>query len=413
MLWFVLFLLSTQAPLLAAADTPPPVPGPDDVLLGPNANVNDFAFDVYSSISGKAFKDYWCPSTGKVYGVQGIQGYKAHTKDATIADITVTDEKTGDYGMKLKRPGVTSVFFTDEKSGKVPRYGVLGEMITVTDPTELPILQNQPVDIIAERNFLDALPGEMLRLKGIFRQELAGNFTLNFTVRRPDDWIGTFSKNVFGNKFAPSTNAVLYEEGLGEAPQKGQYNIEVRLINTSRRTIAISRFDVWIGEYGFAGRIGSPVIDEAELWVLYEDFAPDAFAVYGRFPKRADGGARLYLDNRLISSKLKLYRRDVLIFDVQGTKEKFPAMRQRLVVFFEDVGYSLVFNYDNPVDPQQVEPLKLTPLSAKSAKGANVDGADERVVRAILDKAARRSALKGIAVGEQRQSRESMRATTR
>ena len=123
------------------------------------------------------------------------------------------------------------------------------------------------------------------------------------------------------------------------------------------------------------------MIDKAELWVLYEDFTPNAFAISGRFPQRSQGGARLYLDNRLISTKLEHYGSDQIIFDVQGTTERFPAARQRLTVVFEDVGYSLVFNYDNPVDPQQVEPLKLPTGSAKDLQGRNTDEIVGEVLR--------------------------------
>jgi hypothetical protein len=373
---FLLLLIANPAP---AADGLPPAES-GNVLLGPSARLNDKGFNAHSSVTGTAGRDYWNPSAKKMSREPGIQGYKAHTKNATIATIAM-NERTGQYTLSLNRPGVTSVFFTDEKNGKVPRYGVLGELITVIEPAEFPILRNQPVDIIVERNFLRAIPGEILRLTGIFRQELTGQFTLNFTVVRPDGWRLSFSTNVRQSRFAAATDAVLYEEPIGEAPQVGQYNVEVILSDAARRPVAINRFDVWIGGYGFPGRTGSPVIDKAELWVLYEDFSPNAIAISGRFPQRLSGGARLYLDNRLISTKIERYESDQIIFNVQGTSEKFPATRQRLVVVFEDIGYSLVFNYDNPVDPQQVEPLKLPAGVGKDRKGGNTEGMAGELLR--------------------------------
>ncbi|MBI2822770.1 MAG: hypothetical protein HYX74_11160 [Acidobacteria bacterium] len=381
-----LVVLSLAGAVAPAADEPAPAEG-GNTLLGPSGKLDGLGFSAYSSVNGTICRDYWDSSTKKKQSVPGSQGFRAHTKDSSIADILITNEKTGDYVLHLKRPGVTSVFFTDANSGKVPRYGAVGELITVVDPAELPTLQGQPVDIVAEQDFLLPIPGEIFRLRGLFRRELAGRFTLNFTVTAPDGRLARFSKSVPQSRFAAGAGAVVYEEPLGEGAQTGQYNVEVVLSEASGRMIAVSRFDIWIGEYGFAGRIGSPRIDDAVVWVSDGDLTPDGFAVYGRFPKRFQGSARLYLDDRLVSDRLELYRQDLIVFDLRGTQERFPATRRRMALFLEDVGYSLAFDYDNPVDPRQVEPLKLP---ARSTKGAWNENAPDL----LLDSDPSRSSLR-------------------
>ena len=64
-------------------------------------------------------------------------------------------------------------------------------------------------------------------------------------------------------------------------------------------------------------------------------------------------------DASFFPSSLEVHRKDLLVADLRGTKQKFPAVRERLVVYFHDTGCVLIFNWDNRFDPGQVEPLRM------------------------------------------------------
>ncbi len=81
--------------------------------------------------------------------------------------------------------------------------------------------------------------------------------------------------------------------------------------------------------------------------------------LYGRIPRGLQGTASVYYGNKLIASSLELHRKDLLVADLRGTKQKFPAVRERLVVYFHDTGYVLIFNWDNRFDTERVEPLRM------------------------------------------------------
>ncbi len=335
-----------------AVDTPP---APKKLItLGPTAKLNNVLFQAYVNTTGPTWTSLWNRDTQKISQEPGSEGYEGHSKNPFVAQF-VSDGKN--YSLRAGRAGVAPIYFTLKTTGKVPRYAIMGELVTVIDTSEFSILQNPPIVLIPELDYFG--PGDpILRIRAIVARELSGNFDLKFAVKPPgENVLVTWSEPITVNKFNMGTDPVVYERPLGSNPLKGDFYFDVAFLDSSKRTLALSRFVASVGEYQTPGRI-DPTIDEVDLWVD-EDLNPDALAMYGRIPRGLQGTASVYYGNKLIASSLELHRKDLLVADLRGTKQKFPAVRERLVVYFHDTGCVLIFNWDNRFDPGQVEPLRM------------------------------------------------------
>ncbi len=335
-----------------------------ETVLGPASKLDGAMFVASSTTTGLVWTNIWNVGTRKIRQAAGIAGYAIRPKYPQIADIPVLNPATGEYRAFFGRPGVAWFYYTLDKNGKTPRYSALGEMATVYDPTELPLLQN-PAAILFPASHFAGGNDKTLAIAAYALRPLRGAFRLVFRLLTPGGNEVGFGvpTPVLDLASGSETKTPLYEAALDDTTPKGDYSIEVKLTDASEQIIfALARFDFTFLEYGRGGGIG-PRLNAGVLWITYSDMKPSAIVATGKFPSAKPGRVLVLLGNRVISrssgpNTIEELKHDRIIAGV-SPDDKFPAERTRLVLYFEDTGYVLAGEYENLVDPATLEPLEL------------------------------------------------------
>lgn len=301
---------------------------------------------------------------GQTHHVPGIPaGYRPHSKNQRVLRILGDNTGTGKISVFAESPGTTTVFLV-KSSGKLTLpFTILGNY-TVVAPGELRSFQDSAAVIYANEF---SRPDTALVVHALFVRSFRGKsgeaVRLRLKVTEPSEITSPPFPDIYlgRNIFDEGEDVQVFAGYIPQNAARGPYRIEALLLDGDA-VVANSRFNVFVGEYGYGGALGEPRVTESFLSTNQYGQPIVLIINSNYFPARLNDNVLVFMDGVLISRDRRrnyVERHDRFAVNVNVEGMKFPVARHKFVLFFLDTGISVSADniMPNPLDPNEFEPF--------------------------------------------------------